>query len=213
MNDLFYHHLGAEVRDVVQDHATAIRDLMRQAVEPISEIGRRLIECKQVLGHGKWKKWLDREFQWSQDTAERFMSVVRITDQIPHGAEFDKSALYILANEKTPEEAVKEARERAAGGETITKAKAEEIVNRHKGTGKGKGGGTSSEPPKDRRQVDIDAAEKALGDAIKALNRLGGEGEEPLGYAEAAIAALLVANWAGALAYARAALETLLSLG
>ena len=117
MNDLFYHHLGAEVRDVVQDHATAIRDLMRQAVEPISEIGRRLIECKQVLGHGKWKKWLDREFQWSQDTAERFMSVVRITDQIPHGAEFDKSALYILANEKTPEEAVKEARERAAGGE------------------------------------------------------------------------------------------------
>ena len=46
--------------------------------------------------------------------------------QIPHGAEFDSRALYLLAAANTPEEARSEALRRAEEGERITSAAAKE---------------------------------------------------------------------------------------
>lgn len=37
------------------------------------EIGRRLVEAKQALPHGKWGDWLKNEVEFSQSTANNFM--------------------------------------------------------------------------------------------------------------------------------------------
>ncbi|MCB0043685.1 MAG: hypothetical protein KDE23_28555, partial [Caldilinea sp.] len=75
-------------------------------------------------------RWLEAEFQWSDSAAQKFMAVanrfksVKFTDLT-----VAPSALYLLAAPSTPEEAVDEALERAAGGERITHAAARGIVD------------------------------------------------------------------------------------
>lgn len=39
------------------------------------EIGRRLVEAKQMLPHGAWGEWVKQETEFSQSTANRFMRV------------------------------------------------------------------------------------------------------------------------------------------
>jgi hypothetical protein len=65
---------------------------------------------------------LDREFGWSEDTAERYMALHRLNGQIPQVAEFQIpiSGLYLLAAPSTSEEARIEAIERAENGERFT---------------------------------------------------------------------------------------------
>src|SRR5262245_20099663 len=87
------------------DTANAIRALGRNVIRDIVEIGRLLVEAKERAGHGNWRAWLDQEFGWSQDTAERFMSLHRLRGQIPQIADYDVpvSGLYLLARQSTPE--------------------------------------------------------------------------------------------------------------
>ncbi len=68
-----------------------------------NEIGSRLIAVKDALGHGRFGRWLEAEFQWSEPTAERMMRVadtfksVKLTD-----LNIGQSALYMLASPSTP---------------------------------------------------------------------------------------------------------------
>lgn len=39
------------------------------------EIGRRLVEAKELLPHGAWGKWLEEEVSFSQSTANNFMQL------------------------------------------------------------------------------------------------------------------------------------------
>ena len=39
------------------------------------EIGRRLAEAKQMVGHGAWGEWIKNETEFSQSTATRFMRI------------------------------------------------------------------------------------------------------------------------------------------
>ena len=39
------------------------------------EIGKRLIAAKKIVGHGDWSKWLEDNFNLSQDSARNFMRV------------------------------------------------------------------------------------------------------------------------------------------
>ena len=38
-------------------------------------IGQELIECKKEVGHGNWANWLQKNFNLSQSSANKFMSV------------------------------------------------------------------------------------------------------------------------------------------
>ncbi|WP_195984061.1 DUF3102 domain-containing protein [Clostridium sp. D33t1_170424_F3] len=49
----------------------------RQAGSAILEIGRRLTEAKEQLPHGEWLPWLEREVEFSETTAQRFMRLSR----------------------------------------------------------------------------------------------------------------------------------------
>lgn len=67
------------------------------------EIGRHLIEAKDRVGHGHFLPWLEREFQWSEDSAERYIGVAK---RFPNSADlrnFTREALYLLAGPSVPE--------------------------------------------------------------------------------------------------------------
>lgn len=127
-----YAALDLETRVVVQQRTGEIRSLVRRSAQDIIEIGIKLGEVKGRIGHGGFGRWLDAEFQWSQDTAGRFMQVAQRFGQIPQIADFAPTALYLLAAPSTPDEAVEEALERAEGGERITHATAKAIVEVHR---------------------------------------------------------------------------------
>lgn len=128
-----YNALDSETRIVVQQRTSEIKTLMRRTAQDIIDIGAKLIDVKQRLGHGRFGGWLNAEFGWSESAALKMMQVtgafksVNFTD-----LNFGASALYLLAAPSTPDEARAEALERAAAGETITHTIGREIVTTHK---------------------------------------------------------------------------------
>lgn len=91
---------------VLAEHAAMIRRLGKRVVKDVIEIGRRLQEAKDLVGHGGWTAWLEREFDWSQDTASNFIKLytlsqdpkfqtVRNLDDLP------LNALYLMARKST----------------------------------------------------------------------------------------------------------------
>ena len=123
-----YAALDTETRIVVQQRTSEIKTLMRRSAQDIVDIGQKLIEVKEQLEHGHFRKWLKAEFKWSVSAATRFMQVAeqfRCTNlmHLPIAA----SALYELAAPSTPEAARLEALNRASFGETINHSKAKVI--------------------------------------------------------------------------------------
>jgi hypothetical protein len=111
------HRMHVETQ--LAEHARAIRQLGRRVVADVIEVGKRLAEAKELLGHGNWLPWLQREFQWSASTAEnyirlynlsaKFATVVNLPD-----LQLDLRSLYLLAAPSTPPEARRVIFERAA---------------------------------------------------------------------------------------------------
>jgi DUF3102 family protein len=120
---------------ILASHAVAIRALGKRVVDDVIEIGARVSECKRICGHGNWLPWLEREFGWSADTAERFIQVHALSDQIPQIAEFELpvSALYLLATPSRTETARTEIIERARSGELIPLAAVKRTIETAKG--------------------------------------------------------------------------------
>ena len=128
-----YASLDPETSQFVQQQTGEIQVLMKRTVQGIFEIGHRLIEVKQRLRHGRFLNWLEAEFDWSWDTAKRFMRVVEVFGQIQHFADLNlaPSALYELAAPSTPEAARSEALARAKAGESISYTAAKAIKQKY----------------------------------------------------------------------------------
>lgn len=128
-----YAALDAETRIVVQQKTGEIKERTRRAAQDIIDIGAKLIEVKEKLGHGKFGNWLSAEFNWSEWTARRFMRVAETfkTGNLPD-LNFGASALHLLASPSAPDEARQEAIERAGAGEFISHKVAQTIVSTHK---------------------------------------------------------------------------------
>lgn len=60
---------------------TEIKDICAQAQRMMLiyavEIGRRLVEAKEILPHGEWGEWLKNEVQFSQSTANKHMQIFK----------------------------------------------------------------------------------------------------------------------------------------
>jgi N6-adenosine-specific RNA methylase IME4 len=125
----------SEVMDgYLSERAERIRMLGRRVIADVIEIGRLLSECKARLAHGHWLPWLEREFGWTDKTAERFIAVYQLCI-----GKFDKlsnldlpvSSLYLLAAPSTPEAARSEVIARAEAGERLACSGVSEIISRH----------------------------------------------------------------------------------
>ncbi len=118
------------LRDDVQRRTTAIRQLVRQTAESLVTIGQYLIDVKDVLPHGEFGEWLSAEFNWSDSAANKMMNVARQFKSVNFtDLNVGTSALYLLAAPSTPQAARDEAIQLAETGETVTHAKAKEIVS------------------------------------------------------------------------------------
>jgi hypothetical protein len=116
-------------------HATEIRRLGKQVVSDVIEIGRLLVESKKLAGHGNWLSWLEKEFGWTDKTAENFMNVARFSAgkiETVSNLNLPMRGLYLLAAPSTPETATQEVISRAEAGEPVTLNTVKEIVGRAK---------------------------------------------------------------------------------
>lgn len=128
-----YTNLDSEVRIVVQQRTSEIKTLMRRTTQDIIDIGQKLTEVKEQLGHGNFLNWLQHEFEWEGRTARNFMRVAE-TFKMENFANLDfaASALYLLAAPSTPEAVRHKAITLAQEGETITYSMAKEIASEYK---------------------------------------------------------------------------------
>ena len=62
---------------VKQEIISLTRQAQVNAVHYACEIGKRLCEAKEQVGHGAWGEWLKTEVDYSQSTAENFMKIYR----------------------------------------------------------------------------------------------------------------------------------------
>ena len=104
---------------------------IKRTAQDIIDIGAKLAEVKERLGHGKFRSWITAEFDWSHDTAINFMNVASAFGEMTKISSIAPSALYALAAPSTPPAARTEAIERATRGEAITHSTAKAIIEEH----------------------------------------------------------------------------------
>jgi hypothetical protein len=122
----------ARENPILAEHAAAIRQLGRQTVENVVEIGRRLAECRLLLKEeGTWRSWLDCELKLSPQSAGRLIQVYEQRSKLEH-LNLPVSALYLLAAPSTPEAAKTEIIARAQAGEVVPIAEVKVVVERHR---------------------------------------------------------------------------------
>jgi hypothetical protein len=145
-----------------------INELRQQHNTDAIAIGRLLTEAKKQIPHGEWLPWLRKEFAWSKSAAARFMQVYKKfggDKQISQIGKFEPSTLYLLAEEKTPPEAVKAVLDLVKNGKPIAHKDAVRIVKdarppEHK------------KPPPAPKPLRDTAAIETFGNAIAALSIL-----------------------------------------
>lgn len=128
-----YASLDAATSRFVQQQTGEIRALMKRTAQDIIEVGQRLIKVKKKIGHGQFLVWLEAEYDWHRDTANKFMQVAKQFGSVEMSqlSTFDVSALYQLAAPSTPEPARSEAIARAKAGESISYTTAKAIKQKH----------------------------------------------------------------------------------
>ena len=126
--------IRAADRAALDQHVAEIRLLIKRAGADILEIGRRLVECKKLVGHGNWLSWLDLQFGWDERTAQRFMSVYEFAGKSDKLSDLSigVSALYLLAAPSTPDTARDEIVQRNKAGERLSTTEVKRIAQRHK---------------------------------------------------------------------------------
>lgn len=71
-----YNALDAEAQVIVKNRTAEIHSLIRVTAQTVLKIGCKLTEVKPLLA-GHFVDWLQKEFSWSQRTANNFMSAYK----------------------------------------------------------------------------------------------------------------------------------------
>jgi hypothetical protein len=122
--------LSKRTRLILRAHAREIQRLGRCAIGDIIEIGRRLSDAKERLGHGKFLTWVAAEFGWSERTAENFMRVYDLSRKSEKFADLQVpiSALYLLAAPSTPDKALEAVAMRVGAGNGVSVAEVKDMI-------------------------------------------------------------------------------------
>jgi hypothetical protein len=132
-------NVPATVQQAALDQcAEQIRFLGKRTVADLLEIGRLLDEVKHSgLGRAGFLQWIDHEFGWSEDTAERYIALQKLRRQLPQVADVSLpvSALYLLASPSTPLETAKDVVAKGLDGEQMSVAEIKATVTEAKGNG------------------------------------------------------------------------------
>lgn len=126
-----YTKLDATVRETIIDAALDIRQREKRAATDIVEIGRRLLEVRDIVEHGCFLEWIDTEFGWQRSTAYNFMNVADKFPKFGNLDNFGLSAVYLLSGPSVPDTAIAEAKA-VAETQPVTHAVAKRIVAQHR---------------------------------------------------------------------------------
>lgn len=169
------------------DRANRIRKLQADVQRGIIEIGNELIAAKEQVGHGNWSAWLDKEFSWTQRTANNFMRVAERFGKMENVFQFQPSALQaMLALPEGDEQEFIDAQ--AAAGTPVEKQSAREIkrnVKEFKQRQAAKKDSDNTEPVDDLQPVraDVDAegieAREVVAEPMPAAVSLPAQMNEP----------------------------------
>lgn len=124
-----YSSISAEHQQVIAEHAKAITLHMRHSTRSTVDIGRRLIQVRQLLG-SVFLAWIGAEFQWSLATARAYMTLAQRFGDLDCLDYFQPSALLALARKHMPQAAIDQAIACARNGQLITKAFATDLADK-----------------------------------------------------------------------------------
>lgn len=128
-----YSRLDRETYDFVISKTKEIERLAKRTVEDHITIGVYLTEVKSKLGHGNFLEWVELEFGFSRSHVAGLMRIAakfRCTNFA--NLNILPTALFELSYNNVPDEAIKEALERAEKGERITHTTAKDIKNSYR---------------------------------------------------------------------------------
>jgi hypothetical protein len=113
--------LAKEVETIRALHARAKQNA-KELVDIVVDIGKHLTRAKGLVGHGNWGAWLAEHFEWSEDSAERYMRLHRLVAsgkiKIRTVRNLPLAAAYALAgHENLPREFFDELTRRVDAGE------------------------------------------------------------------------------------------------
>jgi len=116
--------IPASVQAVLDEHVPVIRRNAKRIIDDAFDIGRRLAEVKGLLGRATFLPWLEREFKWSEDTAERLIALHVLQRRIPEVADVSLpiTGLYLLAAPSTPPGMAEAFIAKSKGGERVSVA-------------------------------------------------------------------------------------------
>ena len=74
MNDMIEKRTPEQIGAEIRTYVNAARQILTKCAV---EIGRRLVEAKELLPHGEWLPWLQQETDFSERTAQTYMKIFR----------------------------------------------------------------------------------------------------------------------------------------
>jgi len=115
-----YDALSKENQEVVRTAAAQIATLQQRLVTDVVEIGMALVRAKRAVGHGNFGAWIKAEFNWTERTAQNFMSVAeKFGTNAKCVSYLPLATVYRLAAPSTPDEVREKIVARVEGGETV----------------------------------------------------------------------------------------------
>jgi hypothetical protein len=122
--------LKSNAKRDLADIAGDIHALERRSV---FDIGKLLIEARDACDHGDWGDWLDQEFDWSHDTAARYMAASRLADKFRtvRNLKVPKRIIYDLGDDIDAADlpAIIGELAKASKSKSINGPRAEEVIN------------------------------------------------------------------------------------
>ena len=113
----------------LEARADKIRKLQVDVQRGIIEIGRELNEAKKEVPHGQWGAWLAKEFEWTQQTANRFMRVAERFGKLNNVVQFQPSTLQAMLSLPYGEEEAFIVSQEAVGNPVENQSAREVIAN------------------------------------------------------------------------------------
>jgi len=94
-----YSRVSANDATDLRETAERVRQRHRQQIAAIIETGRELSAVKAKLEHGQFGRWIAAEFDWSERTAQNYMSAFEaFGDKTATVADLPPTAVYQLAS-------------------------------------------------------------------------------------------------------------------
>ncbi|MGO4316680.1 DUF3102 domain-containing protein [Agrobacterium sp. MCAB5] len=168
-----YDAVPAPVAIKAREAAERIKLRLHRSAEDIIEIGKDLVSIKESIGHGKFIPWINSEFQMSEATAKRFMSVARYSKgKSLTLSDLEPTALYELAAPKTPIEVREEIEKMIEAGEVVTKATVAKLTAEIEAAKKGRDladhDATVAEEKAEALKTGLDTLNKSIDERVSA---------------------------------------------